>query len=87
MKDELIKVLLKNISIEGIAVDTLDLVLEPALHKVVMDTENPFDDMLMATVYPILEIELKKLIKEKLGELTAKLTEEVAVEVAVEVAE
>ena len=74
MKEELVKILLKNISIEGIVVDGIDLVLEPALKKVVADSANPFDDMLMASVYPILEKELKEMLAEKLAELEAKLT-------------
>lgn len=58
--DEVKNMVLENINLEGIAFSLIDDVLETALQKVVMDSSNPFDDMLMATVYPILEVEMKK---------------------------
>jgi len=68
-KEKLIAILKDNINLEGIVFSILDEVLEEALNKVVADTTNPFDDMLMSSVYPIIEKEVKKLISEKLGEL------------------
>ena len=66
MKKELLKILADNVNLKGIAYDMIDEVLEEALKKVVADSSNPFDDMLMASVYPILEKEVKKLIDEHL---------------------
>ena len=60
-------ILIENINLNGIAVSIIDEVLEEALNKVVSDSSNPFDDMLMASVYPVLEKELKSLIEEKLS--------------------
>lgn len=62
-------ILLENINLSGIAAGIIDEVLEEALNKVVADSSNPFDDMLMESVYPILEKELKALINEKLSGL------------------
>ena len=64
-----LQILKNNINISGLIFDELDLVLEPALQKVVDDTANPFDNMLMVAVYPTLKLELQKLVKKKLDEL------------------
>lgn len=67
-REKLIAMVKKNIDINGIVVDLLDELLEPALQRIVDSTENPFDNMLMS-VYPILEQELKEAVKEKLDSL------------------
>ena len=67
MNNVQLEILKKHVNIGGILADELDLVLEPALQKVVDDSANPFDDMLMASVYPILEKELKKAIEERIN--------------------
>ena len=64
-------ILIENVDLGGIAFGIIDDVLEEALQKVVADSSNPFDDMLMASVYPILEAELKKLITEQIAKLIA----------------
>ena len=69
MKEQLLKALLDNINLEGMAFDIIDNVLEDALKRVVADSENTLDDMLMASIYPILEKEMKSLISEKLDGL------------------
>ncbi len=58
-----------KIKIKPLINKVIDEVLEPALDKVVEDSKNPFDNMLKASVYPILEKE----IKEKAGEQVDKL--------------
>ena len=73
MTTDLLKILFKNINIEGLIFDTLDEVLEPALQKVVDDTANPIDNMLMMA-YPFIETEVKKLVTKKLQELILTLT-------------
>lgn len=69
MKEELIELLKENINVEGIAFGLIDSVLEEALIKVVADSENKLDDMLMASIYPILESEMKKLLKAQIEKL------------------
>lgn len=68
-REKLLALVKKNINLAGVFADLLDELLEPALKKVVEDTSNPFDDMLMASVYPILEKELKELAAKKIDEL------------------
>ena len=68
-KDKLIAIALKNLNVGGFALDLLDQVLKPALDKMVADSENPYDDMLVAALYPVLDKE----IKEKIAEMVAKL--------------
>jgi hypothetical protein len=65
------EILLKNINIEGIVFDILDEVLEAALKEVVAKTSNQYDDMLMVTVFPLLEKEVKRLISEKIAAIKA----------------
>lgn len=65
-KKKLVEILFKNFNYKGLIFDVLDEALEPALKKVVEDSSNPFDDMLMASVYPILEKELKEYIEKNL---------------------
>lgn len=72
MKDKLLKILLDNVNAKGMAFDIIDEVLEEALKKVVADSSNKLDDMLMASIYPILEKEMKELIGEKFDELLKK---------------
>lgn len=68
-KDKLLAIVKKRIDVSGIFVDLLDELLEPALKKVVADTSNPLDDVLMQSIYPVLEQVIKDLADEKLKEL------------------
>jgi len=69
MKKTQLTILKNNINLGGLLADEIDLALRPALQKVVDDSSNPFDDMLMATVYPLLDAELKKLIEKHVNPL------------------
>ena len=62
-----LQILKNNINISGLIFDELDLVLEPALQRVVDDSANPFDNILKAAVYPALRLELKKAVEEKIA--------------------
>ena len=66
MRTELLQVLIKSIDLKGLANGIVDEVVEVALKKVVADSTNPIDDVIMASLWPVLEIELKKLIEENL---------------------
>lgn len=74
-KNEIINLVLKNVNVPGLAFDLIDEVLEKALQKVVDNSSNKFDDMLMAAIYPTLEKELKELIQKKYDELIEKLSQ------------
>lgn len=77
MKEELLKVLVKSIDLKVMANGIVDEVLEEALKEVVADTTNQIDDMVMATLWPVFEREVKKLIEKKLDlEKLLKLNEE-----------
>ena len=68
-REKLLAMVKKNINIGGVVSDILDEVLEPALQKVVDDSANPFDNMLMATVYPLIEKELKELVEKQVNKM------------------
>lgn len=68
-KEKILKLVAKNLNLAGLVADALDELLEPALKKVVERTDNKLDDTLMLAVYPALEEELKKLVKEQLDKL------------------
>ena len=66
MNEKLKKILIASIDLKGLANGLVDEVLEEALKKIVADSSNTVDDMLMAAIYPVLEAELKKVIEAKL---------------------
>lgn len=68
-KAKILAIVNKNLNIGGLFADTLDEVLEPVLRKFVADSANPYDDMLMAAIYPVLEKELKEYVAEQLNKL------------------
>lgn len=68
-KQKLIELAIKHLNVPGLLVDVIDEVLEPALDKIVADSENPYDDMAKAALYPVLEKALKDIIAEKWAEL------------------
>lgn len=72
-KAKVLEIVKQNINLGGLVADTLDEILEPALLKLVKSTSNPFDDALMATVYPLLEKELKELVEAGVNKLFDKL--------------
>lgn len=74
-KKKFVDIVLKNVNLPGLLFDTIDEVLEPALDKIVADSKNPFDDMAKASLYPLLEKELKELAQKKYDEFIAKLSQ------------
>lgn len=67
---EIKAILMKRIDVKGLLVeDLLSQIIKPALEKMVADSENKYDDMAMAALYPPLE----KAIKEQIDSLLSKL--------------
>jgi len=64
IKDKLLDNLHKHMDVPGFLGAVMDDILEPALEKIVNDTSNPFDNILKDAVYPPLEAEIKKRLKE-----------------------
>jgi len=58
------EILKKNLNVGGLIADEIDMVLEPALQKVVENTATPFDDVAKAALYPVLREELGKLLEK-----------------------
>lgn len=58
------EILKKNLNVGGLIADEIDMVLEPALQKVVENTTTPFDDVAKAALYPVLREELGKLLEK-----------------------
>ena len=61
MTPELKKQILES-KVEMLPVLAIELLIEPALKKVVEDSSNPVDDAIFAMVYPPLKLELHKAI-------------------------
>jgi len=66
MKDELLKTLIECIDLKKLANGIVDNVIEEAIKKVVADSANTIDDMAVAALWPLIEVEVKKLIEDKL---------------------
>lgn len=70
-KEVLLPIVAKNVNAPGLVADLLDGVVEEALKKFVVDTANPYDDMLVAAAYPVIESEIKRIVAEKWAALVA----------------
>ena len=68
MSPEIKKQILES-KIEDLPVLALELILEPALKKVVEDSSNPVDDAVFGMVYPPLKLELHKLLAKLIEDL------------------
>ena len=68
MNEELKAALLKNINVRGFVVDMLDGVIKKSLDKVVANTSNNFDNIMLESMYPALREELVRMIDEKLSD-------------------
>ena len=66
MKNKVLKLVVKHFNIKGFMLEMVADVLDEALDKVVADTKNPYDDMAKASLYPLIEAELLKVIEDKL---------------------
>lgn len=70
-KAELLNSVYKNVNVPGLAGDILDKVLEPVLKDAVAKSNTKIDDIAFAALYPILEAELKKVIKSEWDKLVS----------------
>lgn len=61
MTPELKKQILES-KVEELPIVAIELLVEPALKKVVEDSSNPVDDAIFAMVFPPLKLELHKAI-------------------------
>ena len=76
-KKKLMDVVAKNLNVPGILADLLDEVLQPVLEEFVARTDNAYDDMLVAALYPILETQLKGKVEELFQDLLSADEDEV----------
>ncbi len=81
MKDKALEVLKKSVTvsvdIDGAAMGMYDEVLIPALEKIVADTSNPIDDMVVATLKPLLRKEFALLAEKAEDKIEEKVEEKV----------
>lgn len=63
-KEKLLKALKNNINLSGFLNEIIDELLEVSLKKVVADSSNPFGDIAMNAMWPVLEKYLKEEIKK-----------------------
>ena len=68
-KKMMMEIVKKNINITGLVFDSMDQVLKPVLDDFVKDSSNPYDDMLIAALYPVLDKEIKAKVKELVDKL------------------
>ena len=67
--NELNKTFLKLVNWIGLVDLIIDGIIEPALKSAVEKSETKLDDAAMAMIYPIVEVEAKKLAYAKIEEL------------------
>jgi hypothetical protein len=70
MEPESKKLILES-KVKDLPMLAIELALEPALKRVVLDSTNPVDDAIMAMVYPPLRAELKKILSDLISKLEA----------------
>jgi len=72
MKVDVKKLLLDSVDLEKLAFGLIDDVIEVAIKEAVAKSETKIDDSVVALLYPIVEVEVKKLISAKIAELKAE---------------
>lgn len=68
-KQEILASLYKHLDFPGFASDVINGPLLDELKKIVADTRNPFDDVLLAAIYPALSVGLNNAIKNYWAQL------------------
>lgn len=70
-KEILLKIVEEELNVPGLINRVLDEVAEPALQRLVAETENKFDDVLVAALYP----QLEAILKQEIAKLWNKVDE------------
>lgn len=63
-KDQILALVEARIDVPGLVQDVLVQILKPALDEMVADSSNPYDDMAVAALYPVLEPALLKEVQK-----------------------
>lgn len=63
----------QHLDFPGLAAAAIDGALKDELNKIVKDTSNPFDDILMAAVYPTLSAAIEKAVSSAWANMFASL--------------
>lgn len=72
-KSELLKEVLKYVDVRGLVVTLLlNQVVKPAVQKLVAESDNKYDDMLVAVLLPQVEKNLVELLDKLLGKPESK---------------
>jgi hypothetical protein len=66
IKNAALNAIVDSIDLKKLVSSLIDNVVEEALKKVVADSENTFDDVAFAALWPSLEKQIHKLIEEHL---------------------
>lgn len=61
---EVKEILKEEIKVDQFLIRMMKEIVKPKLDEFVADTSNPYDDILVAALYPILEKEIEEKIKE-----------------------
>jgi hypothetical protein len=64
--DQVLELVVKYLDLKGLVKEVIAEVADEALKKAVADSENTYDDMAYAALWPVMEKEALKLIDEKL---------------------
>lgn len=66
LKDKALSLLVDSIDLQKLAKGLITDVIEDALQELVDDTTNPYDNMVKASLYPLLEEKILEAIDKKL---------------------
>lgn len=73
MKSKFLKILFKYLNIRGLLFEgLLDGLVKEALDDMAKKTDNPYDDVAVAALYPPLSTALKNVVEKKLADLEAE---------------
>ncbi len=74
MKAKLIKILLKYVNIRGLLFEgMLNGIVKEALDEMVAKTDNPYDDVAAAALYPPLSSALQNVVEKRVAALEAEV--------------
>ena len=68
-KKQIVEMLLSRIDIEGLVADVLSKLAKPKLDELVAKSDNKIDDVVYATLWPLVEMAVKEGVKAGLDKL------------------